>query len=223
MGQMKPKISIIMPTFMHEEFIGNAIQSVINQSLEDWELIIVNDGGSDDTEDIVKAYRGDQRIHYFYQDNKGTSGARNYAIGKSRGDLIAYLDSDDVLLKDHLSVRHDHLQKEDCDFAFGPVLVAKDGAEDIYHGELADTETGCVMPLMVMHKRECFEVGMFNEREIFEEDLNLFLKMSRSFAVYQFRSPVTAIYNKHSTSISKLYELGGASQVSRYITKNKRS
>src|ERR1700744_3962326 len=102
---MKPIVSIIMPAFMHGVFIGQAIRSVLGQTLQDWELIVVNDGSSDDTEIIVEPYTRDQRIRYFYQDNGGPAAARNFAVSKAHGDLIAYLDADDLFLKDHLAVR----------------------------------------------------------------------------------------------------------------------
>lgn len=220
---MKPMISIIMPTFMHGTFIGNAIRSVQEQTLSDWELIIVNDGSSDDTELMVSPYLDDHRIHYFYQDNQGASVSRNFAISKARGELFAYLDADDLFLKNHLAVRIAQLEKAHCDFVFGPVKVIRGSFSEVYHGELADTETGCVLPLMVLHKRICFEAGLFDEQDLFEEDLNLFLKMSAVYRTNQFFSPVTAIYHKYAKGISSLYESGGAESVRQYREVNKRS
>ncbi|CAN5151430.1 glycosyltransferase family A protein [soil metagenome] len=220
---MKPIVSVIMPAFMHGAFISQAIRSVLGQTLRDWELIIVNDGSSDDTEIIVEPYTRDQRIRYFYQDNCGPAAARNFAVSKARGELIAYLDADDLYLKNHLAVRLARLEKSRSDFVFGPVKVVKNGSSAVYHGELADTETGCVLPLMVMHKRICFGAGIFDKRDLFEEDLNLFLKIGASYRAEQFSSPVTAIYNKHTNSISTLYESGGAELVLQYMTNHKRS
>lgn len=95
-------ISIILPTFNRADVIGRAIKSVQAQTFTDWELIIVDDGSTDDTAMVVRDL--DPRIRYIYQDNKGVSSARNTGLDQSRGQYIAFLDSDDEWLPHFLEI-----------------------------------------------------------------------------------------------------------------------
>lgn len=95
----KNMISIIMPVYNGDRYIGQAIESCLRQSeRERWELIIVNDGSTDDTARVIEPYLEDKRVKLVSQDNKGVSAARNRAIAHSRGNYIAFLDADDYYL-----------------------------------------------------------------------------------------------------------------------------
>lgn len=94
-----PKISVIIPLYNHETYIKEAIDSILNQSFNDFELIIINDGSQDNSEGIVKSIR-DDRIKYYYQKNQGTHNALNRGIGLARGEYISILNSDDVYYAD---------------------------------------------------------------------------------------------------------------------------
>ena len=93
---MDTKISVIMPTFNSEDFVQRAISSVIKQSFKDWELIIMDDGSSDNTLKIVNSYTAkDGRIKLVKSLKNGAGAARNLGIDSSKADLIAFIDSDD--------------------------------------------------------------------------------------------------------------------------------
>src|SRR5690554_3168461 len=94
----KPLFSIVIPTFNRASYITKAIESVINQTINDWELIIIDDGSSDNTFEVIKPYLLDQRIKYQYQINQERSIARNNAVKISLGEYICFLDSDDYYL-----------------------------------------------------------------------------------------------------------------------------
>ena len=97
--------SIVLPTYNRADFIERAINSVLNQTFVDWELIIVDDGSTDDTKAIVDKYTQlDQRIKYYYQKNQERCIARNNGIDKASGDFICFLDSDDYFLEKHLEL-----------------------------------------------------------------------------------------------------------------------
>jgi len=104
------KFSIVTPTYNRAYILGTAIQSVIAQTYADWELIIVDDGSSDDTEKLVYNFH-DDRIKYFHQINKGPSAARNHGLEMASGDWIAYIDSDNELLSNYLGVMEDVIRK----------------------------------------------------------------------------------------------------------------
>lgn len=107
-------VSVITPAYNAEKFIAQAIQSVLNQSYSNWELIIVNDGSNDGTEGIVNGYK-DFRIRYFKQQNQGVSSARNKAIKEMRGDFFCFLDADDLLTITSIEERLNIF--EDADYA----------------------------------------------------------------------------------------------------------
>lgn len=94
-------ISVIIPLYNKELHVGRAISSVLSQSYQDFEIIIVDDGSTDDSANIVKLYK-DFRITLIHQENAGVSSARNRGIEEATGDLIAFLDADDEWMPDHL-------------------------------------------------------------------------------------------------------------------------
>ena len=98
------KLSIIVPVYNSEKYLKNTIDSVVNQSFTDWQLLLVNDGSTDNSLEICQAYAAqDSRISVFTQDNAGPSAARNNGIMNAQGDYIMFLDSDDEYLPDALS------------------------------------------------------------------------------------------------------------------------
>ena len=91
-----PKVSIIMPVYNAEKYVSEAIESVRNQSYENWELIIVDDGSTDHSPEIIDRYaQKDVRIQSFHNKNEGVSAARNFALSKISGELVTFIDSDD--------------------------------------------------------------------------------------------------------------------------------
>lgn len=99
-----PKVSVILPTYNRERFVDEAIGSVLSQSFADFELIVVDDGSTDQTACRIDELR-DPRLIYIFQENKGRSNARNRALAMARGDYIAFLDSDDAYLPDKLALQ----------------------------------------------------------------------------------------------------------------------
>jgi len=95
-----PFFSIIIPTYNRTSFIKKTIDSVLVQSFNDFEIIIVDDGSTDNTKDIIDTIN-DKRINYFYKENGERGAARNYGIKKAKGKYITFLDSDDLLLSNH--------------------------------------------------------------------------------------------------------------------------
>ena len=98
-------ISVIMPTYNRAGCITDAIESVLNQTYRDLEIIIIDDGSKDSTEDVVRKYLNDSRIRYIRQENAGVAAARNRGIKESRGAIIGFIDSDDIWLEDKLLVQ----------------------------------------------------------------------------------------------------------------------
>ena len=115
-------ISIIIPTYNRGNFILNAVNSVINQSFSNWELLIIDDGSSDNTRDIISPYLKDLRIKYFRQLNSGAPRARNYGLQEATGNYILFLDSDDEIEHRKLEKHFTLLQKMDLDVCVSEML-----------------------------------------------------------------------------------------------------
>jgi len=98
-----PFFSIIIPTYNRAHTIRRPIESVLAQTFTDWELIIVDDGSTDDTKSVVESYQ-DGRIRYVWQENQERSAARNHGIKIAKGEWICFQDSDDEYLQNHLEV-----------------------------------------------------------------------------------------------------------------------
>ena len=125
---MKPFFSIIIPTYNRANFLTKAINSVISQTFENWELIIVDDGSTDNTKVIVNEFEvNDNRIKYVYQKNSERSAARNNGISKALGDWICFLDSDDVYHADHLN-------------EFAKLIKSKNNTQGLYFSGLSFDE-----------------------------------------------------------------------------------
>ena len=93
----------MLPTYNRGYMISHAIESVINQTFTNWELVIVDDGSTDKTRELVNRYiKNEKRIKYFFQENTERSAARNNGISKAKGDWVCFLDSDDLYHKNHL-------------------------------------------------------------------------------------------------------------------------
>lgn len=103
-------VSIIVPTFNRARFIGAALDSVFAQTYQNWEVVIIDDGSTDDTVEVLSTY-DDPRIIYVYQENQGVSGARNHGIGQCRGAMIALLDSDDEWLPTKLETQLQYMRR----------------------------------------------------------------------------------------------------------------
>lgn len=106
---LNPRVSVIMPSYNTASFIAGSLDSVLQQSFQDFEVVVVNDGSPDtpELERVLAPYleKHAGKIVYIRQENKRAAGARNTAIGRARGEFLAFLDSDDIWLPDHLSAQ----------------------------------------------------------------------------------------------------------------------
>jgi glycosyltransferase involved in cell wall biosynthesis len=107
---MNPKVSVVIPTYNRCVNVQSGIKSVLAQTFSDLEVIVVDDGSSDDTGQTLRDAFGD-RIHYYYQSNQGASAARNRGVAEARGEWIAFLDSDDIWEREKLEWQFRALQQ----------------------------------------------------------------------------------------------------------------
>ena len=133
-----PLVSVIMTTYNHEKYIAEAIESILQQTLTDFELIIINDGSRDRTEEIIRSFQ-DNRIIYIYQENQGPSAAANQGILKARGKYIALMSGDDVCYPQRLEKQYEYLKITGSKIVFAWVDFINDKAEFIEGEHFAKT------------------------------------------------------------------------------------
>jgi glycosyltransferase involved in cell wall biosynthesis len=114
-----PFFSVIIPTYNREKSIVEAVESVLSQTFEDFELLVIDDGSTDGTADLLKPIsERDSRLRYIFQENAERSAARNNGIDQSKGQYLCFLDSDDIYLPEHLEKFHKTITEHGCPVAY---------------------------------------------------------------------------------------------------------
>ncbi len=215
---MEPVIvSILMPAYNAERFIGPAIESVLSQSFSGWELIIVNDGSGDRTREIVEQYT-DARIKVFHQENGGESSARNAALQHVQGELIAFLDADDCYLEDHLELTVSYLQAHsDLDGVYTDGFYINEKGNRLkplssrrrgpFEGDIfeemvrASDVFGAPVCVVLRHAVVCRDKLAFDPEIVIGPDWDFLTRCSQS-ARFGRIDRCTCLYRVHPTNIS---------------------
>ncbi|MBI4970833.1 MAG: glycosyltransferase family 2 protein [Candidatus Omnitrophica bacterium] len=206
-------VSVIIPTYNRKELVRRAIQSVLNQTFKKYALIVVDDGSTDQTDKILKEFKG-AKIHFYRQDRKGVSAARNRGIRESRGELIAFLDSDDVWHPKKLEVQVDFFRKNPTAMIAqteeewirdgrpaNPMKKHKKYSGDIFRASLP---LCIVSPSAVMMRRELFDkVGYFDDRLSACEDYDMWLRVAARYPIYLIEGRLTIKYGGHADQLSR--------------------
>ena len=196
MTERSPTVSVVIPTYNRAHLLGRAIQSVLDQTYQDFELIVVDDGSTDNTEGIVNGF-GDHRIRYIrHKENRGAAAARNTGIEAARGEYIAFQDSDDEWLPDKLEkqIRVFENAPQDVGVVYTDMQRINERGEVTYwhsprvtNGRLINPETldYQVMGLGIQStliRKKCFDVvGLFDEKFPRFIDLDLFIRLSKHY------------------------------------------
>lgn len=120
------KLSIIVPVYNTGNYLKKCLNSLVNQTLDDIEIIIVNDGSTDNSEEIIKSYK-DKRIKYYKQKNSGIGKTRNKGIKNALGEYIGFIDSDDYVSKDFCEVMYNKAKKDKCDLVVSNFYYDRNG------------------------------------------------------------------------------------------------
>ena len=207
-----PLVSVIIPTYNRGWIVREAIDSVLAQDFNNFELIVVDDGSTDDTADILDDYR--ERITVLTQLNRGVSAARNRGIRSSSGRFIAFLDSDDRWLPQKLSRQIDfydsHPDAQICQTEeiwirngrrVNPKTRHRKPSGKIFERSL---ELCLVSPSAVMIRRDLFErVGLFDENLPACEDYDMWLRVSCHYPVYLIKDPLIVKQGGHADQLSR--------------------
>lgn len=208
-----PTVSVIIPTYNRAHLIGRAIDSVLNQTFQDFEIIVIDDGSTDNTDEVVK-YFNDPRIRYIrHEQNCGGSAARNTGIMTTHSEYIAFLDSDDEWLPEKLELQLAVMVESDDATAVcysGYIRVGGDGERRVYkpfyRGRIHTAELweDRVSPTSaVMVRRDCLvKAGGFDERLPARQDYAMWLELSRYYEFAIVAEPLVLIYDGRQGTIS---------------------
>lgn len=216
-----PKVSVVIPTFNRRDLINQSIQSVQAQTYQDYEVIIVDDGSTDNTREILEPLLLKHNFHYFYQENQKQAIARNNGIRNSCGEYIAFLDSDDlwhprkleyqvIVLEQHPEIgmvysnqsliQNNHKEKP-IKYPYG---LLKSG--EIFK-DLLLRKYYCSTPSILVRKSVLDEVGLFDENlGNALEDWELTLRISQDYKVYCIDEPLM-LRRLHDGSPDNYFEL----------------
>lgn len=217
-----PLVSVVIPTFNSERDIGDAIDSVLAQSYSNIEIIVVDDGSTDDTVDIVRGYK---RVRLFQQANQGSAVARNLGIWNATGDYVAFLDSDDVWWSRKIEVQVAELRRTGLGMAYSRFIRWHPSAQGDFsppEQEFANTAnprlsrasivTGwtyvellldCIVwtSTVLVERQLLLQAGLFNPHFRKGQDYDLWLRLSRITQMIGIEQP-TALYRIHENSIT---------------------
>ena len=214
MRMENPTVSVLVPVYMGERFIAEAIESALNQTYRHLEVVLVNDGSPDKSSDVIRRYLSDSRVRYLEQPNGGVAAARNSALRASSGKYVAFLDQDDLWLPDKLERQVAFLETHP-DAAL--VHARQDYVDD--NGRRVESEFINVEPvkgqcfralfdrnriavLTVLARRSVIEeVGGFNTLASGGDDYELWLRISWNYPI-GFLDQIVGHYRVHSNNVS---------------------
>lgn len=185
------KVSVIIPTYNCAQYVIEAIESVLNQTYQNYEIIVFDDGSTDDTKSVIQPYIESGKIKYIYQENMGPGAARNRGIEIAEGDYVAFLDADDVWLPNFLEQSVNTLsQNIHAGFVYsGNYFVDENRKEipnyirkNVFKRGNVCLDLFCnhfIMTPSVLIKKECFKkTGSFDENLMVGEDYDFFLRLT---------------------------------------------
>ncbi|MBD2195177.1 MULTISPECIES: glycosyltransferase family 2 protein [Calothrix] len=203
---INPEISVILCTYNRAQYLNNAINSVINQSFTDWELIIVDDGSQDSSFEIVNSYLEKfNNIRYLKHKNKKLGYSKNAGIQASFGKYITFIDSDDVYKTNHLESRIAYMKANpELDLIEGG-FVADDNIffEDYFQpGKIINLRDCILGPTFFGKRYVYFELQGFKNLH-FAEDTEFWDRAEKIFKTQKLEEPQTYIYTRAEDSITK--------------------
>lgn len=206
-----PAVTVIIPTFNREQFLKEAVDSVLSQTYQDFELVVVDDGSTDQTKKMIQNYG--QRLIYIFQENRGVSAARNRGIAEAKGEFISFLDSDDLWKKDKLSMQVDLMKRrKEIMLSFTDEIWIRKGVRvnpmkkhQKHSGRIYEKclPLCIISPSSVMIRRELFgAVGLFDETLPVCEDYDLWLRISSRYPVFFIDRKLIVKRGGHSDQLS---------------------
>jgi glycosyltransferase involved in cell wall biosynthesis len=215
-GNINPFFSVIVPTYNRADKIKKTIDSVRNQNFDDWELIIIDDGSTDNTNEVLEPILYEEtRIKYFFQKNQERSIARNNGIIKSKGEYICFLDSDDEYLNNHLSILHSEIERKNKPKAlfFTSINVYNnDNLIEFPVKRLSKNDnifnyifSESIYPCRVSIHNSVLNDFHFPYYTNMGEDTILWLEIASKFPIYQINEKTVNYYQHDGNSVNKRF------------------
>lgn len=203
----RPLVSVILPTRNRAALLPSAIKSVLAQTYPHWELLIVDDGSTDETPSVIAGFRSDSRLLALRSPGSGVAAARNLALSKAKGALIAYLDSDNVWRPDFLEIAASHLLDRDLDLVYA-AIEAHDGWRTRYVGTEFDVEAlsrrNYIDINVILHRRALYETrGGCDETLRRMSDWDLILRYARNSKV-EYAPFIGCLYDARLTQPDRI-------------------
>ncbi len=205
--------SIIIPTYNRAEFITATIQSVLNQTFADFEILVVDDGSTDPTEDIVSAI-SDKRVRYFKKENEERSIARNFGVKQALGNYVGFLDSDDKFYPDHLQKAYALVKSNEfpevAHLGFeiinttGKITARNKALDENIPKRMLDENILCVNTIFIRRDIALQFPFPHHHLAVISEDWCLFMKLIARFPVYYDNSVTCAILEHDQRSLRSI-------------------
>jgi len=204
-------VSVIIPTYNRQDFIAESINSVLVQTYTNLEILVVDDGSTDNTRSIIENI-SDSRLHYIYQPNRGRSNARNHALSRATGKFITFLDSDDLYLPNKIELQVNYLIKNVgtkvvytsayCINEKGEMLSEKYIASVsgwIYKDVAFFRPVTITLPTVMTYREVIDDVGFFDETMHRFEDTDMWRRISKSYRI-DAMSEYTCLLRTHDNN-----------------------
>lgn len=185
----KPVVSVVTPVYNREVLVIETIESVLSQTFSDWELVLVDDGSTDNSRATIERYLDNPKVKYHYQENQGQSAARNKGIELATGKFIAFLDSDDIWLPEFLEVSLDELTSSpEFDLVHSKIICIDEVGNELYRPKQKKFSGDVTLLLLrdsfvsfstvVVAKSFIDQVGGFDPNVRLAADYDLVIKLS---------------------------------------------
>ncbi len=208
-----PKISIGVTTYNRKDYLRESLQSLLAQTFEDYEIIVVDDGSSDGTGELMRREFTHPRIRYFYKENGGDASAKNFAAAQALGEFLVYNDSDDLFLPDALEKLYEPLKKDPHGCSYGHYLkIDCDGTPEPTRRKVAHDPSGMILPELLQHiivsncgclmpLAEFRKIGGYDTSMRVSYDYKFILEMALTHPFYAVNAPVF-LRRRHAGNIS---------------------
>ena len=202
---MGPLVSVVIPVFNGEGFLRDAVESVLAQKYSPVEIIIVDDGSTDDTETVARSLP--EPVRYLYQTNKGPAAARNRGIQQAQGSLIAFADADDLWPEDKLELQLSYLINDpEVEIVIGriqQVRLSKTVDGQTQQEEFAEAAFSVNLGSAVIRKSVFERIGLFDETMRYSEDVDWFMRAREAGAAIMTIDAVTLLYRQHEQNMTR--------------------
>ncbi len=213
----QPLVSVVIPTYNKEKYIGEAVQSALNQTYKNLEVIVVDDGSTDNTKQVVEELiKKDGRVKYFYQENQGSAAARNKGLQEASGEFVAFLDSDDTYFPYAIEkmIYLFKTQPENVKLVYGNFVDVTEGKSEKIYREISEPRPkpllfqqfligNPLLPTISMLKKDVFDdIGFFDTEFSIAQDYDLWVRLILKYDVAKLNLPVS-IYRRHEKQITE--------------------